>query len=109
MVGTLDPHGGIDLIHQAGSELRNKRNDGVEPLLEMLLGKRQAVQRSRIADRLVVPSHDLSRGLACNLSDLILNLAPAGPQRGGQCDIEAIQVAAESVESGRNRGFRLIE
>src|SRR5438105_15789691 len=70
MVRALNAHGGVDLVDQPRSELRDKRKDGVEPFLKMLLGKHEPVQCTRIADRLFIPRHDLGRGFACDLACL---------------------------------------
>ena len=77
----------VELVHQARSELRNERNDGIEPLLQCFSGN-EAVQRSRIPDRLFIPRHDLRRRLARDLAHLIFDLAAAGLERAFESDVE---------------------
>src|ERR1700683_1226303 len=90
MVGAVDAHGGIQLIHQTRSELRNERYDRINALLQMLFGKHQAVQGPCIASSLLVPRHDLRRRLARDLAHLIFDLAPVRREGRGKRDVELV-------------------
>jgi len=60
----------------------------------------------RVGGSLRVPGHDLRRGLAADLAQLIFDFAAAGAERAIERNIEVAQIRAESVESAGDRFLR---
>src|SRR5438105_4222335 len=92
VVGALDAYRVVKFVHQTRAKLCNKRNDRIQPFLQMLFGKHKAVERPGVAACLFVPDHHLFRRLARYLAYLILDLPPARRKSPGKGDIEMAQI-----------------
>src|SRR5579872_7085646 len=81
MVRTIQLNRPINLVNEIKPVLRQKRQDGIEALLQVALGENQAVERGSIGASAIVAAHCFASCLGLDLRHLILDLALTAVER----------------------------
>src|SRR6185295_18333520 len=97
----------VEMIDQLETMRRQKRNDGVQPLLQMLHRIDQAVQRCRVARGFFIARQHFAGYLALDLRELVRNFLVTFFSGGVESRIEMLERSFQLFErvAGRGPGF----